>query len=150
MKKMKKLKVTAAFAEDLKEVIENFDLEDGFKEADFSGMYSSDIIEPLFEVVEKETPKLHDGLNLAMKTSAVIFYAIRYGIEIQEAKTFVAYMNFREGVFDETQKVFYGASFHTVKRGYATEFDEDDKDDMKQLEELEKQGWKRMELKDED
>lgn len=147
---MKKLKVTKEFAEELKELVENIDLTDGFKEADFSGMYDSDIIEPLFEIIEKESSKLYEGLNLAMKTSAVIFYAIRYGIEIEEPKTFVAYMNFREGVFDETQKVFYGASFHTIKRGYATEFDEDDKDDMEQLEKLEKQGWNRMEYKDED
>lgn len=80
---MKKLKVTADFAEELKELVENIDLIDGFKEADFSGIYDSDIIEPLFEIVEKENPKLHKGLNLVMKTSAVAFYAIRYGIEIQ-------------------------------------------------------------------
>lgn len=103
-------------------MVENIDLIDGFKEADFSGMYDSDIIEPLFEIVEKENPKLHEGLNLAMKTSAVVFYAIRYGIEIQEPTTFVAYMNFREGVFDENRKLFYGAGFHTTKRRLATPF----------------------------
>lgn len=59
-------------------------------------------------------------------------------------------MNFRENVFDENQKLFYGDRFHTTKRGIATSFEEDDKNDMERLEKLEKQGWKRMELKEDE
>lgn len=147
---MKKLKVTATFAEELEELVENIDLEDGFIESDFSGMYDKDIIDPLFKQIEKEGEDLYKGANLQLKTSAIVFYAIRYGIEIEEPKTFVAYMNFRERVFDETKKMFYGAAFNTSKISIATPFEEDDSDDMKKLKELEKQGWKRMEYKDED
>lgn len=147
---MKKLKVTATFAEELKELVENIDLQDGFIESDFSGMYDKDIIDPLFKQIEKGGEDLYKGANLQLKTSAIVFYAIRYGIEIEEPKTFVAYMNYRERFFDDNKKIFYGAGFNTSKASIATSFEEGVKDEMEHLELLEKQGWTRMELKDED
>lgn len=147
---MKKLKVTADFAEELEELVENIDLEDGFIESDFSRIYDEDIIDPLFKQIEKEGKDLYKGANLQLKTSAIVLYAIRYGIEIEESKTFVAYMNYRERFFDDNKKIFYGAGYNTSKAANATPFDEDDKNDMERLEVLEKQGWTRMELKNEE